>query len=405
MSTLGSPLALRGGTTLRNRIVKAAMEEQLAGPGQQPDGRLEALYRRWGEGGAGLLLTGHVMIDRRAVAQPGDVVLDEASDLEPFRRWAAAAGDTPVWMQINHPGRIVLRDTGATALAPSAVPLDVGGLSRLYPAPRPMTEADLRTVIDRFAQTARLAQQAGFPGVEVHAAHGYLLSQFLSPLANRRDDAWGGPLRNRARLLLETVEAVRDRTGPGFGVAVKLNSADFQRGGFAIDDARQVVDWLSGSVDFVELSGGNIESLTRPLRPADERTLAREAYLIDLAGRLVDETAAPLMLTGGIRRREIAERVVERGFALAGVATALAQRPDVPLRWLAGEDAPVEPPCSLIRSKPVRAAAVQAAITGRLQSIGGGRDTPPRPPAVALLVDRYRRSRHLARYRRDRAAR
>ncbi|WP_030157962.1 2,4-dienoyl-CoA reductase [Glycomyces sp. NRRL B-16210] len=402
MSALDNPLPLRSGSSIRNRIVKAAMEEQLAGPGQQPDERLERLYRRWGRGGAGLLLTGHVMVDRRAVAQPGDVVLDEASDLEPFRRWAAAAGTTPVWMQINHPGRLVLRDTGALALAPSAVPVAIGSLSRLYPAPTPMTTGDIHAVIDRFATTARLAQRAGFPGVEIHAAHGYLVSQFLSPLVNRRDDEWGGSLRNRARLLLAIIDAVRDRTAPGFGIAVKLNSADFQRGGFAIDDARHVVEWLGDTVDFVELSGGNIESLTSSERTPDHSTLAREAYLIDLAGRLVDATPVPLMLTGGIRRREAAERVVKRGFALAGAATALAQQPEAPKRWLAGDDAPVRPPRSLIRSKPIRAAAVQAAITGRLQSMGSGKDTPPRPPAVALAIDRYRRSRQLARFRADR---
>ncbi|HEU5128613.1 MAG TPA: NADH:flavin oxidoreductase/NADH oxidase family protein [Glycomyces sp.] len=404
MSTLDSPLTLRSGATFSNRIVKAAMEEQLAGAGRQPDERLVRLYRRWGAGGAGLLITGHVMVDRRAMAQPGDIVLDERSDLAPFRRWASAAGEAPVWMQINHPGRVVQRDTGSIALAPSAVSIDIGRLSRLYPTPVPMTAADLREVVDRFATTARLAEEAGFPGVEIHAAHGYLISQFLSPLVNRRDDEWGGSLRNRARLLLDVVDAVRERVSPGFGIAVKLNSADFQRGGFDIDDAGRVIGWLGDAVDFVELSGGNLEALTAPDAAADERTLAREAYLIDLTDRLIDQTSVPLMLTGGVRRGAIAERVVDRGFALVGVATALAQRPEAPRRWLAGDDAPVPPPRSMIRSKTVRAAAVQSAITGRLHDLGCGKDTPPRPPAVAFAVDRYRRSRHLARYRREHAA-
>ncbi|GAB3655781.1 NADH:flavin oxidoreductase/NADH oxidase family protein [Glycomyces tarimensis] len=404
MSTLDSPLTLRSGTTLRNRTVKAAMEEQLAGAGQRPDGRIVELYRRWGEGGTGLIITGHVMVDRRAMAQPGDIVLDTASDLDSFRRWASASGDTPVWMQINHPGRVVQRDTGSVALAPSEVNIQIGSFSTLYPTPTPMTSTDIHTVIDRFATTALLAEEAGFGGVEIHAAHGYLISQFLSPLVNRRDDEWGGPLPNRARLLLRIVEAVRERVSPSFGIAVKLNSADFQRGGFDIDDARQVIAWLGGSVDFVELSGGSIESLATAGHPADHRTLAREAYFLDLAGRLVDQVSVPLMLTGGVRRGGVAEHVVERGFALVGAATALAQEPEAARRWLAGEDAPVLPPRSMIRSKALRAAAIQAAITGRLQAIGCGKDTRPRPPAIALLVDRYRRSRHLARYRREHSA-
>lgn len=403
MALMASPLTLRSGTTLQNRVVKAAMEEQLAGAGQQPDERIERLYRRWGTGGAGLVITGHVMVDRRALAQPGDIVLDKASDLAAFRRWASAAGATPVWMQINHPGRVVLRDTGGLALAPSATRVDLGALSSFYPTPKPMTKADIDEVIEQFATTAFLAQKAGFAGVEIHAAHGYLLSQFLSPLVNRRDDEWGGPLQNRARLLLRIIDVVHARVGPGFGIAVKLNSADFQRGGFDIDDAGRVIEWLRDRVDFVELSGGSVEALATSGYTADDRTLEREAYFLDLAGRLADKAAVPLMLTGGIRRGEIAKRVLDRGFALVGVATALAQDPELPQRWLAGEDAAVAPPRSVIRSKIVRAAAVQAAITGRLHAIGCGKDSPTRPPTLALVIDRRRRSLQLARYRRDSA--
>ncbi|AZM61347.1 2,4-dienoyl-CoA reductase [Streptomyces sp. WAC 01438] len=405
MVLVARPLTLSSGMTLENRVVKAAMEEQLAGTGQQPDERIERLYRRWGAGGAGLLITGHVMVDRRALAQPGDIVLDRASDLAAFRRWVSAAAPTPLWMQINHPGRVVLRDTGALALAPSATRVDIGTLSSFYPTPKPMTGADIDTVIERFATTAGLAQDAGFAGVEIHAAHGYLLSQFLSPLVNRRDDEWGGTLHNRARLLLRIVDAVHDRVKPGFGIAVKLNSADFQRGGFDVDDAGRVIEWLEGRVDFVELSGGSVEALATAGHTADDRTLEREAYFLDLAARLVDRTAVPLMLTGGIRRATVAERVIERGFALVGVATALAQHPELPQRWLAGEDAPVAPPRSALPSKLMRAAAVQAAVTGRLHALGHGKDCSPRSPALALVADRRRRSRQLAHYQREKTGR
>ena len=267
-----------------------------------------------------------------------------------------------------------------------------------------MTPDQIRSAIEQFTRTALLARESGFDGIEVHAAHGYLLSQFLSPLVNRREDAWGGSLRNRARLLLDIVESIRERTGAGFGLAVKLNSADFQRGGFDVEDAGQVIEWLSGSVDFVELSGGSVESLATAGHPADERTLAREAYFLDLAKRLAAQSSVPLMLTGGVRRRVVAEQVLTEGVELVGVATALAQDPELPHRWLAGDDAATLPPCSTIGSKAVRAAAVQAALTGRIHTIGCGSDTTARPPALALAIDRLRRSRQLRAYRKGAAS-
>ncbi|MES0832763.1 2,4-dienoyl-CoA reductase [Nocardiopsis tropica] len=398
---LDTPLRLRSGLVLRNRVVKAAMEEQLAGPRRQPDHRLVTLYRRLADGGAGLLITGHVMIERRAVAQPGDIVLDEASDLDAFRRWSAAAGTLPVFMQLNHPGRVVRRDTGSIAYAPSPVPVQAGGLSGLFAPPVEMTASDIARTIGQFAASARLARESGFAGVEIHAAHGYLLSQFLSPLVNNRTDEWGGALRQRARLLLRVVDAVRDSVPDSFPVAVKLNSADFQRGGFDIDDAAEVIDWLSPAVDLVELSGGSIESLATAGHPADNRTLARESYFLDLATRLVGRTATPLMLTGGIRRGHVAENVLRQGFALAGVGTAYAQNPRAVRQWLDGHDAPVAPPTTWIRSKALRAAAVQAAVTDRLHTGACDRRRPRMPTGAALLADQIRRARQLRHYRKE----
>jgi len=231
---LFSPLQLRSGGTLRNRIAKAAMEENLAGSSQLPDGRLISLYRRWGAGGVGLLITGNVMIHAEALTGPGGVVLDERALLDPFRRWgdAAKADGAAVWMQISHPGRQVRADMPGVVWAPSAVAVQLGKHSKRFGKPVAMTDAQISVTVERFATTARLAERAGFDGVEVDAAHGYLLSQFLSPLVNKRSDGWGGSLENRARLLLGVVRAIRRVVSPTFAVAVKLNSADFQRGGF-----------------------------------------------------------------------------------------------------------------------------------------------------------------------------
>lgn len=405
MSVIGldTPFTTRSGIVLPNRIVKAAMEEQLADLGQLPGPRLRRLYERWARSGAGLLITGHIMVDRRAVAQPGDVVLEEDTPLDGFRRWAGAAksGGARVWAQINHPGRVVLSDTRGVSWAPSPVPVQAGFFSRLFAPPVAMTQERIEETITRFAATARAAERAGFDGVQVHAAHGYLLSQFLSPLVNHRTDHWGGGLRNRARLLVEVVRRVRSVTRPGFAVAVKLNSADFQHGGFEVGDAGEVIGMLANEgVDLVELSGGSVESLATAGAPADGRTLAREAYFLDLATELVGTAEMPLMLTGGIRRRSVAQRVLDEGFDLVGVATAFATDPGLARHWLRGEEAKTSPARSSLRSKALRASALQAATTARMHRMAAGRpDHPGDAPLRALLIDRVRRGRQLRDYR------
>ncbi len=250
------------------------MEENLAGDGQLPDERLLRLNRRWSEGGTGLLITGNVMVHAQAMTGPAGVVLDADSPLEPFTRWAKAAksGGAAVWMQINHPGRQVFAEMPGVAWGPSAIRVDIGKQSKRLAQPVAMTEEEIADTVARFADTARLAEKAGFDGVEIHAADGYLLSQFLSPLSNVRTDRWGGSLDNRARLLLDVVRKVRATVAPQFAVAVKLNSADFQRGGFEVADAQRVIAMLAPlGVDLVELSGGSYESPAMSGRPADGR--------------------------------------------------------------------------------------------------------------------------------------
>lgn len=244
--SLFSPLTLPNGAILPNRIAKAAMEENMADADHAPSASLIRLYEAWGRGGAGLIITGNVMVDARAMTGPAGVVLEEPSHLDRFRAWARAgrAGGAQLWMQINHPGRQMPAALGQPTLAPSAVALDLGRQSRVFAPPREMSEAEIDDVRRRFVTASGLAARAGFTGVEIHAAHGYLLSQFLSPLANRRTDRWGGSLENRARLLLGIVRDVRAAVPPDFAVAVKLNSADFQRGGFSPDDAKAVVAML-----------------------------------------------------------------------------------------------------------------------------------------------------------------
>ncbi|UJO24842.1 NADH-dependent flavin oxidoreductase [Fulvia fulva] len=260
------PFTLPNGSTIKNRIVKAAMEENMADVrnGNQASESLLQLYRTWGAGGAGVILSGHVMIDPRALACPGDVLLaDDAPtcDEQLWKSWAASAQShgAQFWLQLNHPGRQVKAGSGLPVYAPSPIPVDIGKFSNAFVKPVEMDEQQIHRVIERFAWAARKAEQLGFAGVEIHAAHGYLISSFLSPRSNGRTDRWGGSRENRARLLLEVVQAVKDSTSPRFGVAVKINTSDFQRGGFGPEDLEWVVRQLNEmKLDFLELSGGRV---------------------------------------------------------------------------------------------------------------------------------------------------
>lgn len=398
------PLQLPNGSEIPNRLAKAAMEENLADADQGPSAELLRLYQAWADGGAGLLLSGNVMVDRRAMTGPGGVVLEDERQLEKFRRWAAVGRSrgAQFWLQINHPGRQVQVNLGQGAWGPSAVPLEMGRFSKMFAVPREMTEADIADVISRFARTAVLAEKAGFSGVQVHAAHGYLLSQFLSPISNKRQDRWGGSLENRARLLLEVVRAVRAKVSPGFSVAVKINSADFQRGGFDASDARQVISWLNDeAVDLVELSGGSYEAPAMQGDARDGRTLAREAYFLEFAREMLGAARMPLMVTGGIRRLAIAEQVLDSGLAMVGMGTALAIDPRLPEHWRGGRERSAELPAIRWRSKPLAALAYMALVKLQIRRLGAGRQPQPEAsPLRALIVEQLRSARRTRQYKR-----
>jgi 2,4-dienoyl-CoA reductase-like NADH-dependent reductase (Old Yellow Enzyme family) len=241
-SKLFKPLRLPNGTVIPNRIAKAAMEENLANEDHAPGEALVKLYRRWAEGGAGLIITGNVMVDRHALTGPAGVVLEDDRNLVNFRLWADACRSrgAQAWMQINHPGRQLLASMGQPAGGPSAVAVDIPGLSKAFVPPRALNEQEIEELIERYTQAAVLAERAGFTGVEIHAAHGYLFSQFLSPLTNQRNDRWGGSLENRAQILLQTIDAIRQRVAPIFCVAVKSIPRTFSE---AVSMPRMRLEW------------------------------------------------------------------------------------------------------------------------------------------------------------------
>jgi 2,4-dienoyl-CoA reductase-like NADH-dependent reductase (Old Yellow Enzyme family) len=322
------------------------MTEGLADANDNATERHATLYERWSEGGASMLLTGNVMVDRRYLERPGNVVIDGNGGEDALRRWAAAGtrGGNHLWMQISHPGRQSSRMSTRQPVAPSEVGLDLLGM---FARPRALVVPEIEDVVRRFAFTAGAAKAAGFTGVQIHAAHGYLLSQFLSPATNRREDAWGGPLEHRARLLLEVVRETRAVVGPAFPVGVKLNSADFQKGGFSAEDSMQVARWLEeAGVDLLEISGGTYEqprllghqgAADTAEEPARESTRRREAYFLDYARRIRGAVGMPLMVTGGFRTREaMAEALAEGALDVVGLARPLCVEPGLPGRLAAG---------------------------------------------------------------------
>ncbi|MCV7423880.1 NADH:flavin oxidoreductase/NADH oxidase family protein [Mycobacterium yunnanensis] len=312
-NALHQPLPLPCGQVLPNRIMKAALSEALGNSRNAPDERLERLYRTWSEGRYGLVVTGNVMVDRSQLGEPGNVVVEDERDLEALSRWAKASkdGGVPIWVQLNHPGRQSNpMAIGHRPVAPSAVAMSLPG----SPTPRALSTAEIEGVIERFATAAVVCETAGFDGVQIHGAHGYLVAQFLSPLTNLRDDEWGGDPERRMRFLLEVVRRVRSRVSPSFAVGLKLNSADFQRGGFTEDDSKAVLAALAGEgLDLIEVSGGSYETPAM-MGKASDSTRAREAYFLDYA-RTVRELIGdvPLAVTGGFRSRTAMEEAIGAG--------------------------------------------------------------------------------------------
>lgn len=411
-SPLFTPLKLPNGAVLPNRLCKAAMEENLSAPGQVPGAQLRRLYEGWAKGGVGLVLTGNVMVTPSALTGPGGVVLEAGTDLAPFREWAKAAKPEGghLFMQINHPGRQMFAAMGEQAVAPSPVPVDLGQHSKLLAPPRALEENEIREIIARFATTAALAEEAGFTGVQVHAAHGYLISQFLSPLVNKRTDQWGGSRENRARLLLETVRAVRAKVSPGFCVSVKLNSADFQKGGFDFEDAKWVAAQLNTlGLDLLELSGGNYESPAMQGHTDDSSTSKREAYFIDFARQIAAVTRVPIMVTGGIYRKATAEAALTKdahgfGVDVLGIGRAMAYVPDLPNQWRNGKMPEVTLPEVTWKNRTMAGMAVMALTKRQLTRAADGKGAIWRAsPLLTVIRDQLKTRKLVKRYRAWRA--
>ena len=326
---LFQPFTFKNGQTAKNRFFKSAMEEQLA-KHNQPTEQLVRLYDTWAKGGAGVLVTGNVMVADNGKGSIDDVVLTDGRSMDTLKAWANAGtqNDTLLIMQINHAGKQSPKVINPVPVAPSAVALK--GMDGFINPPRALADNEIETIIQQFIQTAKIAEQAGFSGVQIHGAHGYLVSQFLSPHHNQRTDKWGGSLENRMRFLVEIYQGIRAVVRPEFLVGLKLNSADFQKGGFDETDSIQVVQKMSElGIDFIEISGGNYES--PEMLTAKASTKQREAFFIDYAEKARAVSQVPLIITGGFRSEQAMNDALNSGHLdFIGIARPLALMPDLP---------------------------------------------------------------------------
>lgn len=366
------PLELPCGAILTNRLAKAAMSDGLGDGAGAPTAAQRQVYKRWAEGGLGLQIIGEVQVDPHFPEAPGNLVLSGDSDLPGFAGLARAgeAGGTHLWPQLGHAGALARAGLGRVA-GPSA--LDLPGL-----ACDALTEDEIEALPGMFARSAVLARDAGFGGVELHAAHGFLFSQFLSPLFNRRTDRWGGPIARRMEILLQTIDAVRTAVGPTFAIGVKINATDELDGGLTGEEALEVVAAMGRmSVDLIDISGGTYF----PGAKAASDAAGNGAYFADFARAARGRTDVPLMLTGGIKTRAEALAIVADGVAdVAGLARAVALDPDLPRHWREGAQDPVFP---RFATRPV--GGVTAWYTETIAAIADNRPAPA-PDADAALA-------------------
>jgi 2,4-dienoyl-CoA reductase-like NADH-dependent reductase (Old Yellow Enzyme family) len=338
---LNSPLPLPCGTRIKNRLCKSAMSENLASVNHSPTSLLTNLYGKWADGGIGLCITGNIMVDSNALGEPRNVVVEDESIMDELRSWAISGtqNNTHLWAQLNHPGKQSPNTLSKEPVAPSAIAFS-GALQKFFNPPRELTESEIKDLIQRFANAAGIVKKAGFTGVQIHGAHGYLVSQFLSPNHNQRTDDWGGSAENRMRFVIEIYRAIRKTVGKKFPIGVKLNSSDFMHGGFTEDESIAVAAALADEgIDLIEISGGTYERPAMTGRTSKQKVLASEAYFLSYAEKIRSLVQVPLMITGGFRTSGgMAEAVAGKHIDLVGLARSLAVDPELPNKVLSGED-------------------------------------------------------------------
>ena len=327
---LFTPITLPNGTTIKNRFFKSAMSEGMGTREFQPKKNIATLYKRWAEGGTGLIITGNIMVDPKRTAEPGNIVFDKNSNMEILKNWANQGQQhgAKVMVQLNHPGKQAPKTVSKQTVAPSAVPLG-NGLNKLFSTPRALTTSEVEELVQKFVTSAKVAKEAGFSGVQIHAAHGYLISQFLSPHDNRRTDKYGGSLENRMRFLKEIYLGMREELGKDFTIGIKINSTDFKEDGLTEEDSlKTIIELANLGLDFVEISGGTYE---RPAMMGATSKSTNQVFFAEYSKKLKQKIKIPVVVTGGIRSINAMNTLLNDNTTdFIGIARPLTIDPNIP---------------------------------------------------------------------------
>ena len=327
---LFTPITLPNGTTIKNRFFKSAMSEGMGTRDFQPKKNIATLYKRWAEGGTGLIITGNIMVDPKGTAEPGNIVFDKNSNMEILKDWAKQGQQhgAKVMVQLNHPGKQVPKTIAKETVAPSTIPLG-NGLNKLFSTPRALTTSEVEELVQKFVTSAKVAKEAGFSGVQIHAAHGYLISQFLSPHDNRRTDKYGGSLENRMRFLKEIYLGMREELGKDFTIGIKINSTDFKEDGLTEEDSlKTIIELANLGLDFVEISGGTYE---RPAMMGATSKSTNQVFFAEYSKKLKQKIEIPVVVTGGIRSINAMNTLLNNNTTdFIGIARPLSIDPNIP---------------------------------------------------------------------------
>ena len=327
---LFTPITLPNGTTIKNRFFKSAMSEGMGTRDFQPKKNIATLYKRWAEGGTGLIITGNIMVDPKGTAEPGNIVFDKNSNMEILKDWAKQGQQhgAKVMVQLNHPGKQVPKTIAKETVVPSTIPLG-NGLNKLFSTPRALTTSEVEELVKKFVTSAKVAKEAGFSGVQIHAAHGYLISQFLSPHDNRRTDKYGGSLENRMRFLKEIYLGMREELGKDFTIGIKINSTDFKEDGLTEEDSlKTIIELANLGLDFVEISGGTYE---RPAMMGATSKSTNQVFFAEYSKKLKQKIEIPVVVTGGIRSINAMNTLLNDNTTdFIGIARPLTIDPNIP---------------------------------------------------------------------------
>ncbi|QQR97209.1 MAG: NADH:flavin oxidoreductase/NADH oxidase family protein [Sphingobacteriales bacterium] len=388
---INQPFTLPNGVVVKNRLLKSAMSETLGTKDGAPKHDLATLYEIWANGGIGICVTGNVMIDKRALGEPNNVIIEDKSNIDALKTWAKAAtsNNTQCWVQLNHPGKQSPKGLNKENVSPSAIPFKES-MQTFFATPRALEENEILDIIQRFATAAEIVKEAGFSGVQIHGAHGYLVSQFLSPHHNIRTDKWGGNPENRRRFVVEVYSAMRAKVGKDFPISIKLNSADFQRGGFTEEESLDTIKTLSDlGMDLIEISGGTYEAPAMTGVKQKKSTQEREAYFIDFAEKARKICTCPLAVTGGFRSVDgMAQAISSNAVDFVGIARLLAIEPDAPNKILSGKNPEheVTPKKTGIKAIDNMAVMEVSWYTNQLKRIGAGHRPLPNESVWVVLA-------------------